>query len=432
MGQYLSDNTAVLNAQLEKVKDVIEYLVDFDDVFLSDIEKVEGEVVSSVSMRVPVVLGGAGNFGHFNLDGGSLGVGSGPTVDKAVVPTVQLKQGMRYTRLAELATDSGRKAVMNTVKELLKLGAKQFRRNLDSLCMTAGNGVLGTISAISTATYDTYTLASDGFGARLFHKGMPVSVFDSGPTNARTITAAGTGVLMNGGVGATSVEISSVDLANKKITIRGTAAAVAAGDKIVVNGQPASSPVSLLGIPYHNNTSTSGTWLGFTRSSIPEVVSPGVAAGGPLALSHARLLLNKISDRVGLNNKGKLTAYSHPCQKQAYEELGFLVTQLNKSGGSKELDLYFEVSQLAGVPLKTSNSWDKTRIDIIDRGVWGRAVLQPAGFYEENGQKIFEARNSSGEVLTAADFFLYTVFNLYTRNPVAGGPITGLTVPFGY
>jgi hypothetical protein len=193
-----------------------------------------------------------------------------------------------------------------------------------------------------------------------------------------------------------------------------------AGDKIVIAGVTGATPVSMNGVPYHASNASSGTWLGFDRSLTPEIRANRVNAAGSLALPHARLALNKIGDRVGTDRSFKPVAWMHPCQKQAYEELGMLVSVIQKTAKDEALDLYFgDNMQIAGAGLKTSYSWDKTRIDFILSEFWGRAELQPAGFYEVEGRKIFELRGSSGGVATSMIFYLCAAFNLFCKNPAA-------------
>ena len=145
--------------------------------------------------------------------------------------------------------------------------------------------------------------------------------------------------------------------------------------------------------------------------------------------------MNRIGDRVGMENVGRLQAWMHPCQVQAYEQLGFLVTQLNSTGEGKGLDLYFGgAMQMAGCPVKKSFSWDKTRIDFVGLDVWGRGELQPAGFYKTpNSDKfVFEVRGPSGGVATSNIFYIVAAFNTYMNNPAGASYIDTLKVPSGY
>jgi len=412
----------VAAVELERVAPTVPILFERDDTFYSQIEKRPVEVISPRDMRVPLELRPGGKPGHFNPDGGDLGRGDMPTYDKAVVNTVHLRYAMEWTAKRKWATDSRRKAVVDTLRRDLASSMKSFRRYIDSLCMTAGNGVLGTISAVSSSGgVDTYTLGTDGFGARLLQYGWNIQVWDSTLTTIRT-SSDGSGT-----------PITYIDYPNKQIKVASVPGATA-GDLLVAEGITSVPPVSLYGVPYHHNASTTGSWLGFTRSTTPEIRSNRVASNGTLTLPQPRLAINKIGDRVGIQHRRKLTAWMHPCQKQAYEELGFEVIRINKSAREEGLDMYFSDNMsMAGAPVKVSYSWDKTRIDFVDYEVWGRAEFHPAGFYkDENGNSYFVVRGISGGVATSNLAYLVASFNLYVNNPAATAYIDTLTVPSGY
>jgi hypothetical protein len=409
----------VLANELERVNPKVPTLFDREATWFSTIEKRPVEKVSARDMRVPLEIRPGGNFGHFDPDGGDLGLGDGPSFDKALVPTVHLRHGVQWTKKAEWATDDARKAVLNTFRHLLAKSMAEFRRHVDSLCMTGGDGVVGTISNVATAAgVDTYTLDSDGFGARLLRYGQTINVYNAALGANRTAGA--------------EKKISFHDLVNKQIKVPAVAGAIAT-DKIVVSGLSATPPVSLLGIRYHHSDASAGSWLGFDRATTPEIRANRVSASGGLALPFPRLAINKIGDRVGMDYNAKLTAWMHPCQKQAYEELGQLVSVIQKQAKQENLDLYFsDGMQMAGAPVKTSYSWDKTKIDFVNPEVWGRAEMNPAGFYTVDGRKIFEIRGASGGVATSQIFYIVASFNLFVNNPAACSYIDGLTVPTGY
>src|SRR5678815_993119 len=108
--------TQVVANELERVNPKVPLLFEREDTFYSMIEKKNVEVISARDMRIPLELRPGGNPGHFDPAGGTLGKGSGPTFDKAVVGSVYLKYGVEYHKKAEWATDSARKSVVNTVK----------------------------------------------------------------------------------------------------------------------------------------------------------------------------------------------------------------------------------------------------------------------------------------------------------------------------
>lgn len=417
--------TNVVGLEIEKVRDKVKTLYDRDDKFFSSLEKKPVEEVSNRDMRIPLDLRPGGKSGQYNPDGGTLGRGSGIQYDKAVINTVHFKHAVEFTQLSKISTDSKRKAVLDSFRDALAKQLKEFRRFLDSMCMTDGTGTIGTVSAVSAGGGlgggDKVTLATDGFGARLMRYGQDVNAFNAALSTNRTA--------------GQEREIVFYDPANKIIDLKApSVTGLTATDKIVLSGATSTPPVSLLGVPYHHSNASTGSWLGFTRSTTPEIRASRVAAGGALALPFPRLAINKIGDRVGIDNGMKLQAWMHPCQQQAYEELGQLVSQIHKQPKEEALNLYFNDNmQMAGAPVKTSFSWDKTRIDFIT-DVWGRAELDEIDFYKNpsDGRKVFEVRGTDGGVVAAWLFYLTVSFNIFVDNPAACSYIDTLTVPSGY
>jgi hypothetical protein len=294
----------------------------------------------------------------------------------------------------------------------------ELRRNLDSQMQQPGNGVVGTLSTVSTAAgVDTYTCASDGFGVRLVRPGHTIQVFDS-----TLATNRGSGV------------ITKWDVENKQIDVTPAITGAAATDVLVVNGisSPASLP-AIYGVPYHHSNASTGTWLGLSRSAIPEIRSNRVnGAGAAFTLPLARLAINKIGNRLGLDNTFKPNAWMHPCQKQAYEEVGQLVSFIYKEPKEQSLDMYFDKMQMAGAPVKDTFNWNQKRIDFVSEEVWGRGETLPIGFYTTDGRKVFEIRGASGGVATAEIFYMVVGTQFFVNNPAGTSYIDNLAVPNGY
>lgn len=411
---------AVLAAEIERVDPLVPVLFDRDSKFYSRIEKGEVEVVSKRDMRVPLEIRTGGNFGGFDPDGGDLGRGGAPTYDKALVPTVNMRHAVEWTKLTEWVTDDKRKAVINAFQRNMASAMAEFRRQVDSQCMTDGTGVLGVISGVANlGGVDTVDLNTDGYGARLLRFGQTINYYDAALAVNRTVGAEKT--------------ITFHDLVNKQIKTPTTANLVPT-DKVVVGGVSATPPVWLLGVPYHHNDASVGSWLGLDRSTNPEIRANRVPANAGFSPPFARLAMNKIGDRVGQDHQYKAEAWMHPCQQQAYEEYAQMISVINKDAKSMGVDVYFNDNmQMAGAPVRTSFSWDKTRIDFICKQVWKRAELHPAGFYKSSdGRRMFEIRGASGGVATADIFYLCASFNLYVVNPAACSYISALTIPSGY
>jgi hypothetical protein len=409
--------------ELERVIPKIRVLFERDDKFYANIKKRDVEKISNRQMRIPLELRPGGSFQYFNADGGDLGRGGGPTFDKAVLTAVFVSENIEYTKLTQWSTDDERKAVTNGVRRLTATALDELRRQLDSQMMQNGTGVVGTISVVSTAGgVDTYTLGTDGFGARLVRFGQTIQVFD---TTLATLRGSGL--------------ITSWDVENKIINVTPAIAGAVATDVIVVNGiaSPASLP-ALYGVPYHHSNASAGTWLGFSRAATPEIRANRVnAASASLALPFPRLAINKIGNRVGIDNSFNPRAWMHPCQIQAYEEIGQLVILITKQAKDENLDMYFgngkgEGMQMAGARVTGSFNWDKTRIDFVVDEVWGRGEILPIGFYTTDGRRIFEIRGPSGGVTTADIFYMVNGMQTFVSNPAACSFIDTLAIPSGY
>lgn len=405
--------------ELERVIPKIRVLFERDDKFYANIKKRDVEKISNRQMRVPLELRPGGSFQYFNADGGDLGRGGGPTFDKAVLTCVFLSENIEYTKLTQWSTDDERKAVTNGVRRLTASALDELRRQLDAQLMQDGTGVVGVLSNVSTSGgVDTYTLGTDGFGARLVRYGQTIQVFDT-----TLATLRGSGV------------ITQWDVENKQIQVTPAIAGAITGDKLVVNGisSPASLP-ALYGVPYHHSNASAGTWLGFSRSNTPEIRANRVnAASSGLALPFARLAMNKVGNRVGIDNTFKPRAWTHPCQQQAYEEIGQLVSIIQKMPKEESLNMYFgDGMQLAGAALTPSFNWNQTRIDFVVDEVWGRGEILPVGFYTTDGRRIFEIRGPSGGVATADIFYMVCGMQTFVSNPAACAYIDNLAVPAGY
>jgi len=411
--------TQVAALELERVLPKIRVLFERDDKFYSNIKKRDVEKISNRQMRVPLELRPGGSFQYFNADGGDLGRGGGPTFDKAVLTSVFVSENIEYTKLTQWSTDDERKAITNGVRRLTATALDEMRRQLDAQMMQAGTGVIGTVTTDTPAGgSNVITLTTDGFGARLMRFGQTVQVFD-----ATLATNRGSGV------------ITQWDVENKTISITPQIALVAPTDVIVTNGisSPTSLP-ALYGVPYHHSNASTGTWLGFSRAATPEIRSNRVNAGSnPLSLPFPRLAMNKIGNRVGIDNSFKPNAWMHPCQVQAYEEIGQLVSIIQKQAKEEKLNMYFgEGMQMAGADVKASFNWNQTRIDFVTDEVWGRGEILPIGFYTTDGRRIFEIRGPSGGVMTSDIFYMVNGMQTFVSNPAATAYIDVLAVPAGY
>jgi len=410
--------SVVAGTELERVLPKITTVFESDDTFFANIKKRDVEIVSYREMRAPMEISPGGRFQYWNPDGGDLGRGGGPKWDKAVLRPVFMSENIEYTKLTQYSTDDRRKAVINAVQRLTAGAIIEMKRQLDAQLQQPGTGQVGIITVVATAGgVDTYTL-DKSFGARLVREDQMIQVYD-----VTLATLRGKGIIIRW------------DVENSQIDVSPAVAGAIATDVLVVDGiaNPTALP-ALYGVPYHHSNASTGTWLGFDRASTPQIRSNRVNGGNSaLTLPLPRLAVNKIGNRVGIDNNFELTAWTHPCQMQAYEEIGQLVSIIHKAPKDEALNMYFgDNMQLAGAPVKPHFNWNKTRIDFVANSIWGRAEILPIGFYTSDGRKIFEIRGASGGVAAADIFYMVVGFQTYVTNPAATAYIDTLAVPAGY
>jgi hypothetical protein len=417
-------NSQTIALQLEKVRDKVPLLYERDDVLLSMIQQ-RGDVekVSSRAMRLPLQVNPGGKAGSYNADGGDLGRGSGTVYDVATISPIFYRFAVEITKLVEYATNARDKAIENAAKREVANGMKQFRSFLDKLVQTAGNGVLGTISSISGSTF-TMTVPS---GAALVYVGQTIQIYDPTLTTNRNVA------------GSTVTSVLAADpIGAQTITVDNVPASTAAGDLIVHDGLTGASPVSLFGIKYHQNNATTGTWLNLNRATYPvQLATPRVNAGNAaITPANVRLAINKVRKSLGINQVGRLIAYTSVEQEHAWENLGITVSQVVKEGPggrASDLDMLFSGKKtMSGIPIKSSVNADQTRVDFLDLSHWGRAVMKDIDFFEVGGQTVFPIYGTSGGVSAAFIFYFDTGFQVWDDSPRSGSYIDTLARPSGY
>lgn len=414
--------TDVLATELERVEKALPVLFEKDDTFYSTVDKKDVQVVSFREMRVPMKVWPGGRSGHFNPAGGDLGRGSGPKFDKAVLSPVTTKHAIEWQLKAEWATDDRRKAIIDSVQDNVADAMAEYRRFLDCMAMTSGNGILATIESStnnSPTGYDRYTCDLE-YGVRLLRYNHLVTIYQANLSAVRHADV-------------TEAEIVNIDYENKTFDLATVTNYGQATDVVLPSGLSGATPTSFYGVGYHHSSASTGSWMGLDRATYPQIRANSVNAAGSFSLTHARLAMNKIASRVGIGKKPKVDAWMHPCQKQAYEEQGQLVQMITRSSGNQQgLDLYFDVMQIAGAPIKEHFSWSKKRIDFVVRSTWGRAEVAPVQWFKVEGKRVHPIYGVSGGLAASFVSYIVSSFNYWVENPAEISYIYGLTIPSGY
>lgn len=412
-------NAQTLAYQYEKVLDRISVTFHRDHILFDKIEKREVETISSRAMRIPLDLLAGGKFRQINPDGGDAGRGSAITANYGQLSTVAFAFATEFTKLMESATDSKEKAVEPAAKRNLSAAIDQMRKGIEALLNTAGDGVLDTIVSVTSPNVINVNNASQ------FYDNQDIQII---------IGAVGGNLR---GVAT----ILSVDTVGKTLTLTTSyPAGTAAGDSLMVDGAPNVAAGSLLGVEYHQNSATNGTWLQLDRTAYPgKLTTPNLNFNSAaLTPQKVRLMLSLVQRALGIDDPtiDNLMWHLGLDMQAAWENVGLIVTQViqNQLSGTESEDMLKKTApkMMADRPILLSNNAQVGRIDGLCLKHWGRGETQPIGPLEFGGQTMFPAYGASGGLAFSTMTYLWTAFNIFTDNPRAGVFGSNIAVPAGY
>lgn len=418
-------DVAAIERELIVYEQGIPELLEMDTPLLSKMESTPSDPASNRSTRIPLLVSTGGTAQQVSMDGADLGATSGPVWAVATLVPIYITSGFSFTTLAEYATKGSERGVKSAVQEIMRIALDRHKSTLDVLMNTAGNGVIGTITSVST---NDLTLTTDGFKSELPYVGMPVQVFNAALTTDRGSTI-----------------VTAINRATHVVSVAAAPGGTTATDVLVFEGLAATVTInsSMFGVKYHQSDAVTGTWMGLNRATyVANIVTPSVdASSSSLTTAMIRQALNKIrmaiGDKAARDNKTKLTPYMHPAQADAYEGLAIQISQIFKEpSGTQGVDLMFgneDNLYMSGLKVSQSIHADRTRIDFLCLGFWGKIVGTDTGFYKVNDQILFPEYGTAGNSLKSAKFFyLQSGMQIYNRNPLAGSYIKSLAVPAGY
>jgi hypothetical protein len=413
-------NTQSVALQLEKVRKNVPTAYEQEHVLLDMIDK-RGDVIdaSSRNIRLPILVrpGGKGSQGTADFD--DMGRGSGSTWDVATLSTIQFRWAFEVSKLAEYATKGNDKAVEDVAVREVAEAMKMFKRFLDCVYQTPGNGQLDTIGSTYT-TGTTFPVANPNS----FYFNQDIQVYPAGLASASRGMAT----------------VTQVDPLLKTITVNAAPPGTIAGDALAINisqGAGGANPVSLEGLLYNHVDSASGSWNNLARSTYPEVLkTPHVAAAGStITPALRRLGENKLRRVLGVDFDEPLVAYMNVDQEAAWENVGITVTtniQAQISGEtSQDMLKRRPPKTFGGLPIKTSIHATIQRIDVLALKHWGRGVTKEVDLFEEGGQTVFQLYGQSGGLLAGYLSYFDTVFNVFMDCPRFGFFFDGLALPPG-
>ena len=413
-------NNQTLALQLERVRDKLELLYEREDTLWGLIKsETDVDPVSTRNMRVPVQALAGGLASQFNPDGGDLGRGSGTTFDYGQITPVYLIIGVEVSRLAEIATNQGSKAIESIAKVEPANAMKQFNKFIDTLLNTDGSGTLDTVVSVTSPNQITVNNANQ------FADNQNIQVWSAlGGTNRGTC------------------QILSCDPNSNILYIAGAGypAGTQANDLLIIAGAPAVAGTSLLGVEYFQTNSNSGSWLQLPRASYPGKLKTPYVNGnsGSPTPALVRRMFAQLEFALGIEvaDEQKLVFYMNNDMAAAWENNGLNVTIVNQQQlkGSESEDMLKKSmpSQMAGRKIVRSVHAKPGRIDGLCLSHWGRCENQPIDYWDVGGQTVFPIYGGSGGLAAASIFYYWTGVNVFNANVRAGVYSDTLAIPSGY
>lgn len=424
--------SAVASA-IEKVRQQVEVTHEMDTTFINAVpDRTEDLTTSGRAFRVPIEISIGGFAGQYSPDGGALGLGSGANTIVTTATPVALRFAVQITQASMAYTQGKEKAVQSFLARQLAGSMDQFEAFEDALLQTAGDNLIGTVASVSS---NTMTMSA-GFQHRLFYVGQKINV-DSTDTTWTHSRGTATVTNINPSAGTVTVDvIPSGTTANDLVSIENPTTAISTSADAFTT---VSNSTALLGLAYHVNDATTGTYMGQNRANYNALVSPSVdAASGTISRTMLRQAITAIKNANGIKAAQDLLVYGNIAQFDSYESLSMEIASIIKEspqGRTSSADLLMNQDQMkiGGYATVPSIHADSRKLFFLDRKSFGRATALPMGFLDVDGQtKFMPVSTSDGSPLAALLFYYVHHWQLFCTVPRRNAFIKNLIVPSGY
>ena len=394
----------VVAVQIEAITPLLTDFFDMEMGLFERFEKIQSKSQSGRNLRMPIELRPGGRMRAINLDGGSVGSGSGPVYDYQEMSPVDSSFNLAWTLKSKFTTDSDDKAVVDTVQRTLASGIESAKIHVDKHLQTTGTGILATVTAYSysssgspTSTKMATITCNNARGVRLLRVGDPVTVYQANQSSTKRV--------ISNDAGSTDGVVINIDYPGKIVYLDAEVSSCVSGDLICVGGLTAEPPTWIYGLPYYHNNANSGTLLRWNRANYPEARTPTYAAGGAnLTIEAIHTVLANLDGELGesVTDTGKWGWYMNPVSHRQLIQLMTAISEIELGGASKggnpAVDLAFSRKNqrtLSGFEVITSINADPTRVDFIDFKNWVRGVYKELGFQKFGGSTVVPVPNST-------------------------------------
>lgn len=417
----IANAAAALASEQERVRPELENLALSSSKLWKRFEKnTSVKPVSDRPTRLPTMPSTGGLHSVGNMDGGDMGIGSGPTQVPGMLTTVCYISAWSYTKQAEYATDSDEKAIENFATLTRSLAPKKFADFMDiNLQGNASNEIDTIVSVVTSGGLQVGVVVNN---ANFFLDG----------TNYDVWTAVG-------GAFVVTVNCQSSDILANTLwfTTPLPAATITAGQGLFVSGASAQSNTGLYGLRYFQVGTNTGNWLSVQRSAWPgKYITPTIPVNGALTPQIVRAIQSQIELSMGEEAlDGDIIAHCNVSERDAWEQNALLVQHIDMAQlkGDQSVDMLKKkaATQIAGREMLVNPRALPGYIDFLKLANCMRYETKPVDFYDVAGQTLFPVYGQSGGLASALVFYIVWEGNVAMVQTRENAFLSGITIPKG-
>jgi hypothetical protein len=412
-----------LALQQEWVRPEVEDLALSASVLWKRFKSTQKKDVSGRLARVPTMPSRGGKPRVANLDGGDLGLGSGPTTIPGQVTTTTLIMAWSYTKEAEYATDSDEKAIEDFATLTRSIAPKAFADFMDTVIQGNGSNTLDTIvSTVVTGSNITGFVVNN---ANFFLDDQDLDIW----------SALGTATPV------ASVTIESTDILNNTIWLANpipTSLGITAGYLLLVSGSPGQANTGVFGLRYYMVGTNTGNWLGIQRSAwAGKYLVPTLAVNGALTPQVIRAIFSLVELSKGeevIEGEG-MFGHCNVDVRDAWEQNALLVQRIDynaaKGDTSEDMLKRKAATTIGGRELLVNPRALPGYLDILKEKNLFRIETVPTDFYDVAGQTLFPLYGQSGGIAASLVFYMIWQGQMAIVQSREGAFLSGITIPTG-
>jgi len=412
-----------LALQQEWVRPEVEDLALSASVLWKRFKSTQKKDVSGRLARVPTMPSRGGKPRVANLDGGDLGLGSGPTTIPGQVTTTTLIMAWSYTKEAEYATDSDEKAIEDFATLTRSIAPKAFADFMDTVIQGNGSNTLDTIvSTVVTGSNITGFVVNN---ANFFLDDQDLDIW----------SALGTASPV------ASITIESTDILNNTIWLANpipTSLGITAGYLLLVSNSPGQANTGVFGLRYYQVGTNTGNYLGIQRSAWPgKYLVPTLAVNGALTPQVVRAIFSLVELSKGeevIEGEG-MFGHCNVDVRDAWEQNALLVQRIDynaaKGDTSEDMLKRKAATTIGGRELLVNPRALPGYLDILKEKNLFRIETVPTDFYDVAGQTLFPLYGQSGGIAASLVFYMIWQGQLAVVQSREGAFLSGITIPTG-